>query len=116
MRYGGGSMTPAILLVALSAAPCEKDCVEIGDRLVKSDATRMEALAAYQRACDRGVPRGCSKLAFRLVERSRDKADVAKAIALNRKACDANDALGCTNLATFYWDGEGVPADVKKAV
>lgn len=101
------------------SGPCEKKpataCVEAGDALVSVAACRATALERYQLACDRNALRGCSKLAFRLVETSRDTAVVKRAIGLFTKACDGGDVLGCSNLASFYWDGEGVAKDVKKS-
>ncbi|MBL8939232.1 MAG: sel1 repeat family protein, partial [Archangium sp.] len=108
-------------LPALAAEPCaaakdakyacEKkpaECIKAGDALIAIGGCRDAALARYQSACDGKELRGCSKLAFRLVEDTRDKVVVARAITLFTKACDGGDALGCSNLASFYWDGEGV--------
>jgi len=100
-----------------ATGPCEKKpaaaCIEAGDALVAT--CRTVALERYQQACDRDALRGCSKLAFRLVENSRDAAVVKRAIGLFTKACDGGDVLGCSNLASFYWDGEGVAKDAKKS-
>lgn len=90
-------------------------CLAAGDALVATAECRTAALERYQQACDQGSLRGCSKLAFRLVEKSRDAAVVKKAIGLFTKACDGGDVLGCSNLASFYWDGEGVAKDPKKS-
>ncbi|MFZ5442469.1 MAG: tetratricopeptide repeat protein [Myxococcota bacterium] len=102
----------------LDVGPCDKKpaeaCVTAGDALL-TQGCRDEALARYETGCKRGVLRACSKLGFRLVERSHDAKVVKRAVELFTKACDGNDALGCANLASFTWDGEGVPRDPKKA-
>lgn len=47
-------------------------CLKAGDALVAIAGCREAALERYQAACDRKALRGCSKLAFRLVQTSRD--------------------------------------------
>ena len=102
-----------------ASGPCEKKpaaaCVAAGDALISTSACRAVALERYQQACDRAELRGCSKLAFRLVENSREPAIVKRAIGLFTRACDGGDVLGCANLASFYWDGEGVAKDAKRS-
>lgn len=110
---------PAAKDAASLLGPCEKKspqaCVEAGDKLADLGGCRAEAAQRYEQACKGGLLKGCSKQAFRLIERSRDPKVVKQAISLFTKACDGGDALGCSNLASFAWDGEGMPRDVKKA-
>lgn len=103
----------------LDAGPCEKKpaeaCLRAGDLLFAQVGCRDEGLARYEQGCKRGVLRACSKLGFRLVEASREPAQVKRALELFTRACDGGDPLGCSNLASFTWDGEGVAKDAKKA-
>ena len=120
-------MFTLLLTSALAAAPaCKTDlgpcdqkggevCLANGDTLLAQVGCRERALERYQLACTKGTLRGCSKLGFRLIEKSREAAVVKRAVTLFTKACEGNDALGCANLASLTWDGEGVAKDPKKA-
>jgi TPR repeat protein len=105
-------------------------CDKLGQRYVDSffaydggdhdDGTR--AMALYQRACDLGLPKGCTDVAWTLMEGMVGR-DYGRAEQILKKTCAGGDASGCSLLADLYYyeaNGEnGGPnprLDKKKAI
>jgi uncharacterized protein len=90
-------------------------CTSLADAIIRDKGDRAEAVVLLEKACNQGYVHGCSKLGFRLIEKSHQHKDVARAITLFEKACAAHDPLGCSNLATFLYDGEGIAKNLERA-
>ncbi len=60
------------------------------------------AIELFQRACDKGEPRGCSELGVMYDAGEGLAADAARAKKLFRQACDAGSGLGCNNLFLLH--------------
>ena len=71
-------------------------CTALADAILRDGGDRAQALGWLDKACSQGFLHGCAKLGFRLVEKSRDPKDVARAILLFEKSCAAHDPLGCS--------------------
>ncbi|MBS1818140.1 MAG: SEL1-like repeat protein [Acidobacteria bacterium] len=70
----------------------------------------------YQRACDQGWLDGCEALAFAFKNGTPPlPRDAQRAIALLEKTCAAGNASACFNAAAMYHNGDGLPADEKRA-
>jgi TPR repeat protein len=103
---------------------CDADavtsCVELGDRFRegwdvegpieaqkrKAIAPKLEAaLAAYERACSRGVADGCAQLGFMYERGLHVAVSVERAVDLYQRACDAGGARGCSRLGALHLQG-----------
>ena len=69
----------------------------------------------YLQACELGVAKGCSSLAY-MYESGHTGVNYKKAAELYERACVNGDALGCENLAILYENGKGMPEDMQKSV
>jgi hypothetical protein len=112
--------------VPLGDTPCDARSLEGCLRLAlsyESDRDLPAAVAAHERACQRGAWISCAKLA-RLYQGGPDvpselaalvPRDPARAAALYWKACEG-EGLDCAVLGKLYEDGAGVPKDLTRAV
>lgn len=81
----------------LCATDDDRACVTLGTIYLRRKEPAF-AVAAYQKACDRGVGEGCSELAaFHLEEK-----DALRAAALFARGCDLHDPQACTWLGHMH--------------
>jgi TPR repeat protein len=86
---------------------------EQGDGVAQSKA---KALAVYERACNGGYGKSCTRLAVLEPPPTGDAGGrSAKALQLYTRACELKDGSGCYGLASAYQYGRGVPKDIPRA-
>ena len=80
-----------------------------------------EGAAAYEQACDAGIPSACTNLGWMMQNGKGVRTDLQGAVRLYKHGCDgtpclARNNLGCVNLGRLYRDGIGVKADEREAI
>jgi TPR repeat protein len=92
----------------LLGPPCEHDDGIACSWLSSAEAPGSDrAKDAARRACDLGVAKGCSDLAYASLEGA--DPDPAQAFARWKTGCDANDPWACHALCTRSINGRGLP-------
>jgi hypothetical protein len=70
----------------------------------------------YKRACDAGLPVGCSNLGVLLASKNAPERQLVQAAELFQRGCETGHPASCTNLALSYLQGEGVTTDRSRAL
>ncbi len=113
-----GDAGDSVRAAAMFLAGCEKRvaeaCAGAADLYsagngVEVDEVRAKALRT--KACDLGDESACLALAGGLEESEH----AASAVAIYKRLCDRGSGAGCYRLALLYSEGDGVPADEKRA-
>ena len=103
-----------VLLVVLFSIGFSEDLIGLGsEAYVKGDYQKAAEL--WQKACDSGEAKGCSRLGFLYQDGQGVNQDYQKAAQLYQKACDSGEANGYFNLGALYGNGLGVKQNFSTA-